>query len=160
MGRSRSRRSGARERAGVSCCDTHESKNDPEARLFKRSGAAEAGPSYVGHVITKNRHGLAVEAMVSESRQKAERAAALAILRKLPRPGWPPRGRTRLTRKSTSFRPCASRTSRRMWPSMRPRSTGRTGCGRRNASIRASRGISRNASWWNRCLPGSKRRRE
>ena len=33
--------------------DTHESKTDPEARLFKRSGGAEARPSYLGHVIRK-----------------------------------------------------------------------------------------------------------
>ncbi len=49
--------------------DTHESKTDPEARLFKRSGAAEARPSYLGHVLTENRNGLVVEAMVTESSQ-------------------------------------------------------------------------------------------
>ena len=65
--------------------DTHESKTDPEARLFKRSGAAEARPSYLGHVLTENRHGLVVEAMVTESGQKAEREAALSMLRKLRR---------------------------------------------------------------------------
>ena len=37
--------------------DTHQSKTDPEARLFKRSGGAEAKPSYLGHVLTENRHG-------------------------------------------------------------------------------------------------------
>jgi transposase len=67
--------------------DTHASKTDPEARLFKRSGAAEAKPSYLGHVITENRHGLVVEAMVSESGQRAEREAALTMLRKLRRRG-------------------------------------------------------------------------
>ena len=67
--------------------DTHESKTDPEARLFKRSGAAEAKPSYLGHVITENRHGLVVEAMVTESGQRAEREAALSMLRKLRRRG-------------------------------------------------------------------------
>ena len=60
--------------------DTHESKTDPEARLFKRSGAAEARPSYLGHVITENRNGLVVAAMVSESGQRAEREAALQML--------------------------------------------------------------------------------
>jgi len=65
--------------------DTHASKTDPEARLFKRSGAAEARPSYLGHVITENRNGLVVEAMVTESGQKAEREAALSMLGKLRR---------------------------------------------------------------------------
>ena len=63
--------------------DTHASKTDPEARLFKRSGAAEARPSYLGHVLTENRHGLVVEAMVSEAGQRAEREAALSMLGKL-----------------------------------------------------------------------------
>ncbi len=67
--------------------DTHQSKTDPEARLFKRSGAAEAKPSYLGHVLTENRHGLVVEAMVSESGQRAEREAALSMLGKLRRRG-------------------------------------------------------------------------
>jgi len=63
--------------------DTHASKTDPEARLFKRSGAAEARPSYLGHVLMENRHGLVVEAMVSEAGQRAEREAALSMLGQL-----------------------------------------------------------------------------
>ena len=65
--------------------DTHESKTDAEARLFKRSGGAEAKPSYLGHVLTENRNGLVVEAMVSESGQRAEREAALTMLKRLRR---------------------------------------------------------------------------
>lgn len=60
--------------------DTHVSKTDPEARLFKRSGAAESRPSYLGHVITENRHGLVVAHCVTESASKAEREAALRML--------------------------------------------------------------------------------
>jgi len=67
--------------------DTHESKTDPEARLFKRSGGAEARPSYLGHVITENRNGLVMEAMVTESATKAEREAAIAMLRHVRRAG-------------------------------------------------------------------------
>jgi len=44
--------------------DTHESKTDPEARLFRRSQAAESRPSYLGHVITENRNGLVMAACV------------------------------------------------------------------------------------------------
>jgi transposase len=60
--------------------DTHESSSDPEARLFRRSQAAEARPSYLGHVITENRNGLAVAACVTQSSSKAEREAALQML--------------------------------------------------------------------------------
>ena len=60
--------------------DTHESKTDPEARLFRKSGAVSAVPSYLGHVLTENRHGLIVGAMVTQSSTVAEREAALALL--------------------------------------------------------------------------------
>jgi len=60
--------------------DTHESTTDPEARLFRRSQAAESRPSYLGHVITENRNGLVVAACVTQSSTKAEREAALGML--------------------------------------------------------------------------------
>jgi len=60
--------------------DTHESTTDPEARLFKRSAAAAAKPSYLGHVITENRNGLVMAGCVTESSTKAEREAALMML--------------------------------------------------------------------------------
>jgi len=60
--------------------DTHESKTDSEARLFRRSQGAESRPSYLGHVITENRNGLVVAACVTQSSTKAEREAALAML--------------------------------------------------------------------------------
>jgi len=52
--------------------DTHESESDPEARLYKKSTAGEAQPSYLGHVLTENRHGLIVGASVTESGARAE----------------------------------------------------------------------------------------
>jgi transposase len=60
--------------------DTHESKTDPEARLFRKSSAAAAVPSCLGHVMTENRNGLIVGAMVTQSGNAAEREAALALL--------------------------------------------------------------------------------
>ena len=60
--------------------DTHESKTDPEARLFRKCGAATAVPSYLGHVMTENRNGLIVRATVTQAGTAAERAAALAML--------------------------------------------------------------------------------
>ncbi len=63
--------------------DTHESTTDPEARLYRRSQVAESCPSYLGHVITENRNGLAVAACVTQSSARAEREAALAMLERV-----------------------------------------------------------------------------
>jgi hypothetical protein len=60
--------------------DTHESKSDPEARLFKKSAAGEARPSYLGHVLMENRSGLVLAALATQSSTSAEREAALAML--------------------------------------------------------------------------------
>lgn len=65
--------------------DTHESGTDPEARLYKRSRAGEAKPSYLGHVLTENRNGLIVKACVTESSTRAEREAGLEMLRGMSR---------------------------------------------------------------------------
>ena len=60
--------------------DTHESKSDPEARLYKKSAAGEAKPSYLGHILMENRHGLVVQACVTQSGAKAEREAAVKMV--------------------------------------------------------------------------------
>lgn len=65
--------------------DTHESSTDPEARLYKKSGAAAAVPAYLGHVLTENRTGLIVGAMVTQASTTAEREAALLLVDKLRR---------------------------------------------------------------------------
>jgi transposase len=74
--------------------DTHESKTDPQARLYKKSATTEAKPSYLGHVIIENRNGLVVAARATQSSTAAEREAALAMLdqmglapEKIPRTG-------------------------------------------------------------------------
>ena len=63
--------------------DTHESSTDPEARLYKKSGASAAVPSYLGHVVTENRNGLIVDALVTQASTTAEREAALAMMDRL-----------------------------------------------------------------------------
>jgi len=65
--------------------DTHQSSTDPEARIYKKSSAAAAVPSYLGHVVTENRNGLVVAAMVTQSSTTAEQEAALAMVDKLNR---------------------------------------------------------------------------
>ena len=72
----------ARARGNESCCGTRtRSKTDPEARLYKRSTAGEAKPSYLGHVIMENRNGLVVAAVRDGVGHAAEREAALEMLR-------------------------------------------------------------------------------
>ena len=73
--------------AGGRLClrDTHQSSSDAEARLFKRNGAVAAVPSYLGHVLTENRHGLVVAACVTQSSTQAEREAGLAMLARIRR---------------------------------------------------------------------------
>ena len=58
--------------------DTHESKTDPEARLYSKGGPSL--PSYLGHVITENRNGLVVAACATQSSKKAEAEAGLQMV--------------------------------------------------------------------------------
>jgi transposase len=60
--------------------DTHESKTDPEARLFKKSAAGQAQPSYLGHALIENRNGLVLAALATPCATWAEREAALRML--------------------------------------------------------------------------------
>jgi transposase len=60
--------------------DTHESSSDPDSLLYKKSAAGEVKPSYLGHVLMENRHGLVVPACVTPAGNKAEREAAEAML--------------------------------------------------------------------------------
>ena len=59
--------------------DTHESKTDPESRLYKKSAGAESKLSYLGHALMENRNGLVVDACVSQATGTAEREAALGM---------------------------------------------------------------------------------
>ena len=63
--------------------DTHESESDPEARLYKKSAAGEAKPSYLGHVVMENRNGLVRKPCVTEAGTRQERDAALQMLGEL-----------------------------------------------------------------------------
>ena len=65
--------------------DTHESKTDPQARLYRKNAQGRSRPSYLGHVITENRNGLIMESCVSEAGRRAELDAALAMLAAMPR---------------------------------------------------------------------------
>ena len=64
--------------------DTHQSTTDPDARLYKKSTGSEARLVYLGHLLTENRHGLIVDALVTAATGTAEREAALEMLSELP----------------------------------------------------------------------------
>jgi transposase len=66
--------------------DTHESKTDPEARLYKKATGQEAKLSYLGHVLVENRNGLIAAAMTTQADGLAERDAALLLLKDMRKP--------------------------------------------------------------------------
>src|SRR5271169_3324305 len=59
--------------------ETHASKTDPAARLYKKSRGSEAKLSYLGHVMVENRHGFIVEAMLTQADGTAEADAAILM---------------------------------------------------------------------------------
>jgi transposase len=60
--------------------ETHESKTDPDSRLF-RKGKTASELRYMGHTLADNRHGLVVNAMVTQADGFAEREAAKMMIR-------------------------------------------------------------------------------
>ena len=60
--------------------DTHQSKTDPDARLYRKGHGQEAKLGYLGHVLMENRHGLIVDAILTQADGTAERDAALLML--------------------------------------------------------------------------------
>ena len=60
--------------------DTHLSTTDPEARLFKKGAHQAAKLSYMGHLLTENRHGLVLAVELTAASGTAEREAALLML--------------------------------------------------------------------------------
>ena len=64
---------------------THVSSTDPEARLAKKGPGREAKLSFAGHLLMENRHGLAVEVLVTPAMGTAEREAAVTMVKNLRR---------------------------------------------------------------------------
>src|SRR5215470_11100159 len=61
--------------------ETHESKTDPEARLYRKGNGQEAKLGYLGHVLMENRHGIFVDAMLTQADGTAERDALIMLYR-------------------------------------------------------------------------------
>ena len=70
--------------------DTHQSRTDPDARLYKKARGREARLGYLGHVLMEHRSGLIVNATVTPADGHGERDAALVMIEAVP-------GRHRLT---------------------------------------------------------------
>src|SRR6201994_4670893 len=60
--------------------DTHASTTDPQARLYRKGKGKEAKLSYIGNALTENRHGLIVDADLTQANGVAEREAAQRMI--------------------------------------------------------------------------------
>lgn len=67
--------------------DTHASRTDPDARLYRKSKAAPAVLGYLGHALMENRNGLIVDTRVTHATGTAEREAALEMVKRRKRNG-------------------------------------------------------------------------
>jgi hypothetical protein len=60
--------------------ETHVSRTDPEARLYRKGPGKPSQLAHLGHILNENRHGLILEIAVTEANGTAEREAALDML--------------------------------------------------------------------------------
>ena len=60
--------------------DTHASTTDPDARLYRKGKGKETKLCFIGHGLMKNRHGLLVDACLTQADGHAERVAALHMI--------------------------------------------------------------------------------
>ena len=70
--------------------DTHASKTDPDARLYKKAKGQQAKLCYIGHALMENRNGLVADTALTIATGTAEREAAIDMLDQVP-------GRQRIT---------------------------------------------------------------
>jgi hypothetical protein len=70
--------------------ESHASRTDPEARLFRKGTGKEARLSFMGHLLMENRCGLVVGAGLTQASGFAEREAAVMLIEGVP-------GRHRIT---------------------------------------------------------------
>ena len=72
---------------------THQSKTDPDAKLYRKSSGSEARLSYLGHTLVENRNGLIVGTYLTQADGYAERDAALLMAHQKRRTSSKPTGR-------------------------------------------------------------------
>jgi hypothetical protein len=61
--------------------DTHESKTDPDSKLWRKGNGQEAKLCFLGSALMENRNGLLVDMRVTTMSGTAERETALAMLK-------------------------------------------------------------------------------
>jgi transposase len=69
--------------------DTHSSTTDPDARMYRKGLKTGWKLHHMAHAVSENEHGLVVATSVSACSPRAERQAAIAMLRRLRRQGSP-----------------------------------------------------------------------
>ena len=68
--------------------ETHASRTDPEAHLYRKGPGKEAKLCFMGHTLMENRSGLVVDACLTQADGHAERQAALILIEpRADRPG-------------------------------------------------------------------------
>jgi transposase len=60
--------------------DTHQSKTDPDAKLFRKGHGQPAKLCFMGHALMENRSGLVVQAYLGQANGTAEREAAIHMI--------------------------------------------------------------------------------
>ncbi len=60
--------------------ETHASKTDPEAKLYRKGPGKPSQLAYLGHVLNENRNGLMMGVCVTEANGTAEKDAAIEML--------------------------------------------------------------------------------
>jgi len=76
--------------------ETHASRTDPDARLFRKGNGKEARLCYIGHALMENRCGFVIEAELTRATGTAECEAALAMVDRR-RPFTPGKAHRRIT---------------------------------------------------------------
>jgi transposase len=74
---------GSGSRGAMLLRDTHESKTDQDAQMYRKSAGGEFKLCHMAHVLMDNRHGLPVAGMVTQPLPQEEWNAALAMLREV-----------------------------------------------------------------------------
>jgi transposase len=69
--------------------DTHESKTDPDAHLYRKSMRQGFRLQHMAHVVSENEHGLVVATEVTTCSPSQERAAAIRMMNRLKRTARP-----------------------------------------------------------------------
>jgi transposase len=72
---------GSGRRGGLLRRDTHESKTDPDAQLYRKSRNGAMKLHHMAHALTENRHGLVVETAMSGCSPAQERTQAIAMVK-------------------------------------------------------------------------------